>query len=384
MSARRVSRGAAEMPATAWATGRADGGRSGPTSGHTSGAVSRKNSIQLRDRMQQLSAICLESQSAVRALQTRAESLKQALEAITQAADAPATGPHAAVDGGGAAQAGPAAPRADAAAAAAAASTSASARDAAVAADARVDALTRENALLNQVVQQYEATLEVVMRKFREQSADIGRHKQALARHMHAMSAESADAMAAMGHANAVLQAQLDHAVATIRRAVALEDDEGRAVADFAQLQTENAQLRRMLALAREYGSPVAPPTSPPVDPSATPWTASPATAITALATASRPTGPLPAAIDAPSRASFMPASPLPSSDPPPWPAAVTSAPSLRGTPLLNHGGGSDPTRGGSGDESPSSGADGAPAVPAVTSVPEVRSPADRDEPVPA
>ncbi|KAI8907015.1 hypothetical protein DFJ77DRAFT_514149 [Powellomyces hirtus] len=113
--------------------------------------------------------------------------------------------------------------------------------------DTRYVELQKENQLLNQLIKQYESTLEVVMGKFRTQAQMIQKEKHDLQLKLeHALREERATILQLRGE-NTALQTHLGTCLNVMRDAVAVDDTNLDML--LTGLVKENEGLRNMLGL---------------------------------------------------------------------------------------------------------------------------------------
>ncbi|KAI8813585.1 hypothetical protein BJ742DRAFT_672528, partial [Cladochytrium replicatum] len=115
----------------------------------------------------------------------------------------------------------------------------------------RFSELHKENQLLNQLIKQYESTLEVVMGKFRAQTQNIARDKQELHAQLERAVEEERFEKDQLRLQNLILQEQVDSCFRIIREAVrADEEEEEKAGAFVSSMMNENETLRTMLKIS--------------------------------------------------------------------------------------------------------------------------------------
>ncbi|TPX71513.1 hypothetical protein SpCBS45565_g01042 [Spizellomyces sp. 'palustris'] len=114
--------------------------------------------------------------------------------------------------------------------------------------DTRYAELQKENQLLNQLIKQYESTLEIVMSKFRSQAQSIQKEKRELQLKLERTLEEERAINTTLRTENTTLQEQLDSCIRVIREAVSMDEvDMDMVVSGMAK---ENETLRQMLQIS--------------------------------------------------------------------------------------------------------------------------------------
>ncbi|KNC97919.1 uncharacterized protein SPPG_06909 [Spizellomyces punctatus DAOM BR117] len=114
--------------------------------------------------------------------------------------------------------------------------------------DTRYAELQKENQLLNQLIKQYESTLEIVMSKFRSQAQSIQKEKRELQLKLERTLEEERAINTTLRTENKTLQEQLDSCMRVIREAVSVDEvDMDMVVSGMAK---ENETLRQMLQIS--------------------------------------------------------------------------------------------------------------------------------------
>ncbi|KAJ3158483.1 hypothetical protein HDU86_002708 [Geranomyces michiganensis] len=109
--------------------------------------------------------------------------------------------------------------------------------------------LQKENQLLNQLIKQYESTLEVVMGKFRSQAQAIQKEKHDLQLKLERSLHDERQTISQLRGENTALQTQLGTCLNVMRQAVAVDDDNVDVL--LAGLVRENEGLREMMGVRR-------------------------------------------------------------------------------------------------------------------------------------
>ncbi|KAI8822213.1 uncharacterized protein EV422DRAFT_619343 [Fimicolochytrium jonesii] len=115
--------------------------------------------------------------------------------------------------------------------------------------DTRYLELQKENQILNQIIKQYETTLEVVMGKFRSQAQSIQKDKHEQKIRMERSLKDERGTITHLRAENATLRSHLGTCLNVMRQAVAAADDTDTD-ALLAGLSKENQGLREMLGFS--------------------------------------------------------------------------------------------------------------------------------------